>query len=169
MNLTASNYNKFWWCIDGVLAGMAVPFIAPERRYNSGSNSSPYEDDLTLIHRAGIRAVVSLLNHPEDHAIFQRAGFEFKCFPVVDGHPPSLLQAQEFTKFVDSCKFRSLPVLVFCVGGIGRTGTMIACYLIHTGKTAAESVAYVRSKEPLAIETTSQLSFLNDFETLQRQ
>ncbi|MDB6022886.1 MAG: hypothetical protein JWQ04_2743 [Pedosphaera sp.] len=164
-----SNYTNLWWTIEGVLAGMGVPYIASERRSRSGENLTECEDDLTLVHHAGIRAVVSLLNHPNDLPIFQSAGFEFKCLPIHDGHPPAIGQAQEFVRFVDSCRLRNLPVLVFCVGGIGRTGTMIACYLIHIGKTADEAVAYIRTKEPLAVETMSQISFLQGFEKFRRQ
>lgn len=164
-----TEYKSMWWAIDGVLAGMGVPFIAPLRRNNAGGALAAHEDALPSIHRSGIRAVVSLLNHPGDVSIFETAGFEFKCFPIHDGHPPALRQAQEFVEFVDSCRSRDLPVGVFCVGGIGRTGTMIACYLIHTGKTAVEAVAQIRTREPLAVETGSQLGFLHDFELLQRR
>lgn len=157
-------YSNLWWALDGFLAGMGLPFVAPERRYEGGGSLDAYEDDLLLIHQAGIRAVVCLLNLPGDAAVFQPAGFEFKCLPISDGMPPLFSQAFEFVTFVDSCKLRNLPVAVFCEAGLGRTGTMIASYLVHTGKTAAESIAHVRSVEPPAIETAQQICFLYDFE-----
>ncbi len=170
MNMFFNHHRtKLWWAIDGVLAGMRVPNISPERRQSLGGTSGTYDDDLSLIHQAGIRAVVSLLNHPGDLPLFQAAGFEFKCLPIQDGHPPSLSQAGEFIEYVDSCRSRNLPVAVFCIGGIGRTGTMIASYLIHTGMSASEAVAHARTKEPSAVETPLQMAFLRDFESLQRR
>jgi hypothetical protein len=51
-----------WWAIDGVLAGMPMPYVSPERRMNLGGKLSAYVDELPLLHLAGIRAVVCLLN-----------------------------------------------------------------------------------------------------------
>jgi protein tyrosine phosphatase (PTP) superfamily phosphohydrolase (DUF442 family) len=157
---------KLWWAIDGVLAGMGIPYIDWQRRYNFGGDLNAFEDDLFAIHREGIRAVVSLLNHPGDAPIFQSAGFEFKCLPIADGHPPSLDQARDYIAFVDACRAKGLPVVTHCVGGIGRTGTMICSYLIHTGMSADEAIAHARAKEPSAVETGLQLQFLRDFEKL---
>jgi hypothetical protein len=38
--------NLLWWVIPGVLAGMPMPFIHPERRLNSGGPLNAYEDEL---------------------------------------------------------------------------------------------------------------------------
>ena len=57
-----------WWLIPNVLAGMPMPFIHPERRLNSGSELTAYDDEVAVLHTAGVRAVVSLLNIPSDGA-----------------------------------------------------------------------------------------------------
>jgi atypical dual specificity phosphatase len=160
----SSGYSNLWWAIEGLLAGMGMPFISPSRRYNLAGNLMEYDDELPLIHHTGIRAVVCLLNIPSDRPVFETAGFEFKCLPIQDGHPPTFSQAQEFIEFVQACRLRNFPVAVFCEAGLGRTGTMVACYLISTGKSAAESISFVRSKEPSAIETLRQIKFLEEFE-----
>ena len=159
-----SHYSNLWWAIDGILAGMGIPFIDPARRFQMGGALDAFEDELPILHQAGIRAVVSLLNIPGDAAVFQSAGFEYKCLPIPDGMPPTLAQVEEFIEFVDSCRLRKLPVAVFCQAGLGRTGTMIAAYLIHSGKSAAEAITHVRSIEPAAIETRHQINFLEEFE-----
>jgi len=56
-----------------------MPYVSPERGMNPGGGLHGYLDELPLLHRAGIRAVVSLLNNPSDNAIFTLAGFKFKC------------------------------------------------------------------------------------------
>jgi atypical dual specificity phosphatase len=104
------------------------------------------------------------LNIPGDTQVFHSAGFEFKCLPIGDGQPPTLAQAWEFIEFVDSCRLRKLPVAVFCEAGIGRTGTMVSCYLIHSGMSATQSIAHTRWKEPAAVEAKRQILFLEEFE-----
>ena len=61
-----------WWVIPGVLAGMPMPFIHPERRLNSGGPLTAYEDELPDLYSAGVRAVVSLLNIPSDAPVYEQ-------------------------------------------------------------------------------------------------
>lgn len=153
-----------WWAIDGVLAGMPMPYVSPERRMNLGGKLNAYVDELPLLHRAGIRAVVCLLNASSDEAVYVSAGFKFQCCPVGLGLAPTLEQAKAIVEFIDLCRQRRLPVAVHCEGGLGRTGTAIAAYLIAKGMSAREAIALVRMKEPSAIETAQQIKFLEEFE-----
>src|SRR5258705_10240871 len=98
--------NLLWWIIPGALAGMAMPFVHLDRRMNFGGPLTAYDDDLPVLHSAGIRAVVSLLNIPSDAAVFEAAGFAFLCLPVPDGAAPTMEQASEFVRFV--CDQRAL-------------------------------------------------------------
>ena len=148
-----SDYTNLWWAIEEVLAGMGMPYIDADRRFNGGGVLRAYKDELPLIHRVGIRAVVCLLNIPSDRAVFETAEFEFRCFPVDNGEPPTVAQADECIEFVEACSSRNLPVAVYCQAGVGRTSTMIACYLIHIGRSAAEAIADMRAKESSAVET----------------
>jgi atypical dual specificity phosphatase len=59
---------------------------------------------------------------------------------------------------------RQQPVAVFCEAGLGRTGTVIAAYLIQKGQSAREAISLVRAKEPSAVETAAQIKFLEEFE-----
>jgi atypical dual specificity phosphatase len=161
-----STYSNLWWAIEGVLGGMGIPYIDPERRMNCGGVLTAYLDELGLLHRTGVRAVVSLLNVPSDRAVFETAGFEFLSLPVDNGQPPGVAQAREFIEFMKNCHARNLPVAVYCQAGAGRTSTLIACYLIHTGQTAAEAIAHMRLREPSAVETLSQIAFLEEFERI---
>jgi atypical dual specificity phosphatase len=159
-----TSYSSLWWAIDGVLAGMGMPYVDANRRLDFGGGLRAYDDDLPLIHEAGIRAVVCLLNIPSDQKVFETAGFEFRCFPVDDGRPPAASQAREFIEFMESCYSRNMPVAVFCEAGAGRTGTMVCCYLIQRGESASLAIAHVRTREPSAVETVHQIKFLEEFE-----
>ena len=161
--------SMLWWVIPGVLAGMPMPFIHPERRLNSGGALNAYEDELPELYSAGVRAVVGLLNIPSDEAVFQSAGFAFLCIPVPDGGAPTLEQATEFVRFVNEQRKAQRPVAVHCEAGLGRTGTMLALYLIAQGDDAGTAILRIREVEKVAVETSRQIQFLEQFAQRIRQ
>jgi atypical dual specificity phosphatase len=159
-----SAFQHLWWAIDGVLAGMPMPYIALARRMEQGGVVEAHEDELLPLKQAGIGAFVCLLNLPGDARVFESAGFKFHCAPIANGEAPSWEQVRAISAFIDSCRIRRLPVGVFCEAGLGRTGTVIAAYLMEKGMNAREAISFVRSKEPSAVETVQQIEFLEEFE-----
>ena len=128
-----------------------------------------YEDELPELYSAGVRAVVSLLNIPSDAAVFESAGFAFLCLPVPDGGAPTPDQATDFVRFVNEHRAAQRPVAVHCEAGIGRTGTMLAVYLIAQGESAEAAIRRVREVEKVAVETACQIRFLEQFAAQVRQ
>lgn len=155
--------NLLWWVIPGVLAGMPMPFIHPDRRLAGDGALTAFDDELAALHSAGIRAVVSLLNLPGDASVYESAGFSFLCLPVADGGAPTLEQAEEFVRFVTGQRAARRPVVVHCEAGLGRTGTMLATYLIAQGESAAAAIQRVRAVESVAVETPQQIQFLEAY------
>jgi protein-tyrosine phosphatase len=55
-------------------------------------------------------------------------------------------------------------VEIGCYGGLGRTGTVLACLATLTGLTATDAVAWVRAHyHPAAIETAAQEELVQRF------
>ena len=59
-------------------------------------------------------------------------------------------------EFVDRQFARGCAVGVHCMAGRGRTGTMIACYLVSQGMSAEDAIAEVRRARPGSIQTEAQ-------------
>ena len=58
--------------------------------------------------------------------------------------------------FIDLQTGQQKPVVVSCYAGIGRTGTVLACYLVHRGEEPAEAINRVRQLRPSSIQTPEQ-------------
>ena len=56
------------------------------------------------------------------------------------------------------------PTVVTCAAGIGRTGTILASYLVNTGWEADEAIDYIRQLRPGSIQTASQEEAVRQYE-----
>jgi len=95
-------------------------------------------------------------------------GLESLHSPVKDFHAPNLSQLEELVEWIDTKVSSGKPVLVHCHAGIGRTGTIIAAYLVKKGYDVSQAIREVRRKIPLALEVDSQVSVLYEYHEANR-
>lgn len=118
--------------------------------------SLPSRDELRRLKEAGFGLVVNLTEKPGPTRMAAAAGLEGTHIPVEDLTAPTLEQINEFVGCVGRSLARGEPVAVHCLGGVGRTGTMIACYLVNTGMAPWAAIDEVRKRRRGAIETAEQ-------------
>lgn len=97
-------------------------------------SGQPLISEFEWLQKKGWKGVVNLRVDGEREEVsddeklpgFNELGFNYLHLPIVDGHPPTEQQAEQFLAFVTN--EANQPVHIHCRGGIGRAGTMIALY-----------------------------------------
>ena len=130
--------HNFSWLIPGRLAGMAAPDPGDAER----------------LRRGGVTGVVSLTRT----AAFRGGaeGLEVLHLPVADMQPPTRAQLRRAARFLDRVLAAGGRAVVHCTAGYGRTGTVLAAYLVWRGVEPEEAIDRVRRQRPGSIETAAQ-------------
>ena len=140
------NFRNFSWILHGSLAGAMGP---TERRH------------LIYFERLDITAVVRM----EENTISAEPwGFTELLEPVPDFEAPTIEQIDRIVNFVEQqIETWERPTVVTCAAGIGRTGTILASYLVNTGYDPTEAIDFIRQLRPGSIQTSSQEQAVHDY------
>ena len=132
-------YMNFSWILEGSLAGAQGP-----------TNTR----DITFLKLQDIQAVVRM----EENTISTEPwGLKELYEPVRDFTAPSMEQIHQIVTFVEEeMETWERPVVVTCAAGIGRTGTILACYFVKVGYQPQEAIDWVRQLRPGSIQTPEQ-------------
>jgi atypical dual specificity phosphatase len=120
----------------------------------------PRESDLLRIKHSHSAHVINLTEKPHEPALLMRLGVYELHLPVKDFHAPSYEQVNAALAYMAKTSSR---VAVHCKGGLGRTGTLIACLYVAEGLSADEAIRRVRAERPGAIETRTQLDAIRNY------
>lgn len=146
---------NFSFIIDGVLAGSAHPLHAMRSA----------QELRAFLAEQGVGGVVSLDERGLPRDWLDLAAVSYLHLAVQDFQPPTLDQIQRFVSYVDSIRRQGQATLAHCHAGIGRTGTMLACYLVKDRAMNADAaIDFVRQMRPGSIETWDQEEAVRAYE-----
>jgi predicted ATP-grasp superfamily ATP-dependent carboligase len=146
-SLPSATPRRFGWIVPGELAASAKPRSPLQLHWLSGK-------------------VGAILDLTEGSGLSARTLRYFRGsylhVPMQDHRPPSLPQLREAVHFISEQISRGTPVLVHCLGGLGRTGTVLACYLVERYRMTSEmALNQVRTERPGSVELSQETSILS--------
>lgn len=130
-----------------------------------------HANDIRSLHQQGIRAILSLTEYSLMRfrsitpALLEELDIRYFHVPVADRYPPTLEQAYTILHIIDDMQGQQRPVLVHCMAGIGRTGTVLHLYYMARGMTLEQARAQVRAVrvQSTLMLTPQQVHFLELF------
>ena len=145
--------DNFSWIIEEKLAGSAIPTS---------------KEEIDWVKQEGVKSIVTIREEPlEDEWI--------KDVNYLHVHSNDM-GIPEFSDLVNSVDFihqritNEEPVMVHCLAGLGRTGTILACYLIkYEDMTAGDAIEKVRQERHGSIQSFSHEEIIFRFEKFVRE
>jgi atypical dual specificity phosphatase len=156
---TRQGMDGFYWLIENALAGCP----RPGSRRGRAADGDALDTDLGWLCEQGIGALVSMTETPLDEAAIARCGLATLHLPVDDLHAPTPAQLHYALRFIDEQRALGRRVAVHCLMGQGRTGTILAAYLIRGGSSAEDALLQLRAICPGAISAKEQEEALRTF------
>ncbi len=142
---TSSSY----WVVSGHFLAGAYP---------GDPDSVAHQKKIQAILDGGIRVFISLMeknekdHHGKSFVPYEGPAKEYcpdsEClrFSIRDLHPPSAAGMTTILDTIDQCLATSKPIYLHCWGGVGRTGTVVACWLLRHGLANHDNVLHVLSE-----------------------
>ena len=152
-----SNYRGptgFHWIVPGKLAGCAEPGV-----------SAAIDYDMSLLRKMSITHLITLTEKDLDQAALARNQLSNLHLPIYDRQAPTMAQTYMLVRRMQVLLDQGAVLSVHCRAGIGRTGTILAAWLIREGGLSATgAIDRLRKIYKAYVQTEVQEQFLQDFE-----
>ena len=145
--------DKFSWLIENKLAGSGIPTSI---------------DEVQWMIKQGVKSIITIREEPLDESWVKDVNYLH-----ILSNDMSVPEFDDLIYAVDFIHRRitnNEPVLVHCLAGMGRTGVILACYLIKYQKmSASEATEKIREERPGSIQSYPQEEIIFRFsKSLQR-
>ncbi|ELW72904.1 Dual specificity protein phosphatase CDC14C [Tupaia chinensis] len=134
--------------LNWIIPDRFIAFCGPHSRsrLESGYHQHSPETYIPYFKSHNVTTIIRLNKRMYDAKRFTDAGFDHHDLFFADGSTPTDAIVKEF---LDICENAEGAIAVHCKAGLGRTGTLIACYIMkHYRMSAAETIAWVRICRP---------------------
>ena len=145
--------NGFSWLIAGRLAGTPWPGVVHDM-----------DADLKALSRCGVTMLITLTEKDFPQDALARHGLRNFHLPVYDHEPPTVAQIQMLLARMSAAMRRGEVLAVHCLAGLGRTGTVLAAWLVREGLTAEEALRRVRLIDAQYVQSQAQEALLYEYE-----
>ena len=140
---------NFSWIISGKLAGCGLPVTHLEFQW--------------LLDQ-GVKSIVTVREVPLPEE-WLGDGISYKHLQVEDYGAPSLEDLDDAVNFMKAQIAAERPVTVHCAAGKGRTGVVLAAYMVNTqGISAKQAIADLRSMRPGSVQSETQEMAISMYE-----
>ena len=141
---------NFSWVTEGKLAGSGLP-VTP--------------DDFQWLVDKGIRSIVTVREVPLPSQWLDGGNVDYLHLIVEDYGAPTMEVLDETVNYIDNNIRGGKPVLVHCAAGKGRTGAVLAAYMIKKDNlTAVEAIKKIRLLRPGSVQSITQETALSMYE-----
>ena len=131
---------NFSWLINNKLAGSGMPTSSGE---------------LEWIMKQGIKSIITMTEDPLPASWVQNV--KYLHVPTEDLSAPDMEKIDHAIDFIQERIKNNEPIMVHCAAGVGRTGTILACYLMkYHNLSVKEAIDRVRNERPGSIQSESQ-------------
>jgi atypical dual specificity phosphatase len=141
---------NFSWIIQGKLAGSGLPVTNSEFKW--------------LVNK-GIKSIVTVREIPLPTEWFDGGDIDYLHLRVEDFGAPTVEELDEVVDFLDKQIRSDRPVLVHCAAGKGRTGALLAAYMVKKQNlTAKQAIEKIRIMRPGSVQSIMQETALFMYE-----
>eukprot|EP00800_Vazella_pourtalesii_P016672 TRINITY_DN4863_c0_g1_i7.p1 TRINITY_DN4863_c0_g1~~TRINITY_DN4863_c0_g1_i7.p1 ORF type:complete len:600 (+),score=89.33 TRINITY_DN4863_c0_g1_i7:165-1964(+) len=152
-----------------LIPGKFLSFCGPHNRskIDNGYPLHAPETYFAYFRTHSVTNVVRLNRKLYDARRFTDAGFQHSDLFFTDGSTPPEFILKEFLRIAENAKG---GIAVHCKAGLGRTGTLICCYMMkHYEFTAVEAIAWARICRPGSVIGPQQLYLIEKQESMWRE
>lgn len=147
------------WIEPGRLAATPMPGLI-----------GPIDEDLELLKHAGITALITLTEQDISADALARHGLRNLHFPIPDREAPSAAETDVLVSQMNDMLAHGEVLAVHCLAGLGRTGTVLAAYMVREkGLSAQAALDQIRHFNQQFVQTGDQEDFLVEYEVQQEQ
>ncbi len=150
-----------------------IPEIYKIKSYNEGflaimakpRNGDWLEDEICGLSALGVNVVVSLLDFGEilelglreEKKICEANGLEYIAFPIKDRSvPESPAHTVQFVRNLHLKLLAGQRIVIHCRAGIGRSGLIAACLLLHSHEAPGKAFALISKARRVDVPDTQE-------------